>query len=187
LAALDSTRLQRELAKHFGLSQDEVTGCRTYGGHGEQMAVFAGTARVAGVPLRTLIGTERLPREAWQAIQQRVRQGGRRIIELRGRSSFQSPAHHAVMMVRATLDGRGYPWPSGCYVHDRDAGFEHIMMAMETRIDQEGIRWTMPQGTEQEQAALRASYQHVVQLRDEVVSLGLLPPPERWPEASPQL
>ena len=44
LAALDSTRLQIALAQHFGIAQDRVTGSRTYGGHGEQMAVFASTA-----------------------------------------------------------------------------------------------------------------------------------------------
>lgn len=38
LAALDSTRLQIALAQHFGIAQDRVTGSRTYGGHGEQMA-----------------------------------------------------------------------------------------------------------------------------------------------------
>ena len=51
LAALDSTRLRSELAKHFGVSMDAVENCRTYGGHGEQMAVFASTAKVNGKPL----------------------------------------------------------------------------------------------------------------------------------------
>lgn len=41
LAALDSTRLQSELAKYFHAVADEIENCRTYGGHGEQMAVFA--------------------------------------------------------------------------------------------------------------------------------------------------
>jgi malate dehydrogenase len=35
LAALDSTRLQTRLAQHFGIAQDQVGNCRTYGGHGE--------------------------------------------------------------------------------------------------------------------------------------------------------
>jgi len=61
LAALDSIRLQSELAKHFNVPQSDVTGCRTYGGHGEQMAVFASTAKVQGTPLLDLIGTDRLP------------------------------------------------------------------------------------------------------------------------------
>ena len=40
LAGLDSTRLRSELAKHFHVSPDAVENCRTYGGHGEQMAVL---------------------------------------------------------------------------------------------------------------------------------------------------
>ena len=47
LAALDSTRLQTRLAHHFGVNQDEVTGCTTYGGHGEKMAVFKGGIAVS--------------------------------------------------------------------------------------------------------------------------------------------
>src|ERR1051326_5984694 len=47
LAALDSTRLQTKLAQHFGVNQDEVTGCTTYGGHGEKMAVFKGGLAIA--------------------------------------------------------------------------------------------------------------------------------------------
>ncbi|MDE7077406.1 MAG: malate dehydrogenase, partial [Alistipes sp.] len=48
LAALDSTRLRSELAQYFRISPDEIRNCRTYGGHGEQMAVFASTTLVAG-------------------------------------------------------------------------------------------------------------------------------------------
>ncbi|HBK32034.1 MAG TPA: malate dehydrogenase, partial [Porphyromonadaceae bacterium] len=91
LAGLDSTRLQSELAKHFGLKQSEVTNTRTYGGHGEQMAVFASTAKVNGQPLLDLIGTSKLTDEDWAELKQRVTKGGANIIKLRGRSSFQSP------------------------------------------------------------------------------------------------
>ena len=55
LAALDSTRLRSELAKYFKISPDEVRNSRTYGGHGEQMAVFASTTLVKGRPLSELI------------------------------------------------------------------------------------------------------------------------------------
>ena len=48
LAALDSTRLRSELAKYFDIPADEVKNCRTYGGHGEQMAVFASTTTRQG-------------------------------------------------------------------------------------------------------------------------------------------
>ena len=91
LAALDSTRLRNELAKYFHISPDEVVNSRTYGGHGEQMAVFASTTKVAGQPLSEIIGTKALPEQEWEEMKQRVIQGGKHIIDLRGRSSFQRP------------------------------------------------------------------------------------------------
>ena len=58
LAALDSTRLQQALALEFGVQQDKVTGAHTYGGHGEQMAVFASQVKVddAGGEKKSLKG-----------------------------------------------------------------------------------------------------------------------------------
>lgn len=187
LAALDSTRLQTALSQHFELPQDEISGCRTYGGHGEQMAVFASTARIGGRPLTDLIGGDELSLERWEEIQAHVRQGGKKIIQLRGRSSFQSPSHHAVRMVRAVVEGGGYEWPSGTYVDSEEAGFRHVMMAMETTIDAEGVHWKMPQGTDEEMAALSASYEHLVKLRDEVIAMGLLPAVADWGEVNPNL
>src|SRR5438094_4816914 len=55
LAALDSTRLQTRLAHFFSVAQDEVTGCSTYGGHGEKMAVFKGRIAVQGVRLTEIL------------------------------------------------------------------------------------------------------------------------------------
>ena len=92
LAALDSTRLRNELSKWFKIPADEVVNSRTYGGHGEQMAVYASTTKVDGKPLTEIIGTEVLPDGEWEAMKVRVIQGGKNIIDLRGRSSFQSPA-----------------------------------------------------------------------------------------------
>ncbi len=187
LAALDSTRLQTRLARHFKLPQDAVSGCRTYGGHGETMAVFSSGVRISGRPLDELIGTAELPAGTWEQIKEAVLQGGKRIIQLRGRSSFQSPAHHSVLMLRAVLDGKGYDWPCGAYVDSARTGFQKILMAMETRLDPEGVHWEMPRGTEAELAGLRASYQHLVKLRDEVISMGLLPPLEGWTKVNPNL
>lgn len=185
LAALDSTRLQTALAQHFGVAQSAVTGCRTYGGHGESMAVFASTAKVDGTPLTELIGSDKLSTAAWDALRQHVQQGGKRIIQLRGRSSFQSPAHQSVLMVKAVIDGAEYDWPSGAYV-DGD-GFEKIMMAMETTLGPNGVTYTLPAGTDQELAELRASYAHLVKLRDEVIDMGVLPPLAEWSTVNPNL
>ena len=109
LAALDSTRLQTALAQHFNVAQSSVTDCRTYGGHGEMMAVYASTAKVDGTPLTDLIGSDRLSQDQWDAMRKHVSQGGKRIIQLRGRSSFQSPSHQSLLMIKAVMDGKGLP------------------------------------------------------------------------------
>ena len=113
LAALDSTRLRSELAKHFHISPDKVENCRTYGGHGEQMAVYASTAKVDGKPLLEIIGTPALTTEQWAEIQSKVTKGGANIINLRGRSSFQSPAYVSIEMIAAAMGGKPFRWPAG--------------------------------------------------------------------------
>lgn len=61
LAGLDSTRLQNELVKYLHTAASEVVNCRTYGGHGEQMAVFASTTKVQGKALTEIIDTPACP------------------------------------------------------------------------------------------------------------------------------
>ena len=105
LAGLDTTRLQSALAKKFGVMQSEITGCATYGGHGEQMAVFGSHVVIAGRKLTDIIGTAEFPAEEWEQMKIDVTKGGAKIIELRGRSSFQSPAYLSVEMIRAAMGG----------------------------------------------------------------------------------
>jgi malate dehydrogenase len=189
LAALDSTRLQTALAQHFGLLPDQVTGCATYGGHGEQMAVFKGGIRLDGMPLtEVLAGAEvhgrRLSGEQWAAIKEVVRTGGARIIKLRGRSSWQSPAQQSVFMLRGFL-GQPYTLPCGTWCNR--APYRQVMMAMPTHFGARGLEWTMPEGDAEDMAALETSYRHVAKLRDEVIALGLLPPVEQWSRVNPHL
>ena len=185
LAALDSIRLQSELAKHFVVAQSEVTGCRTYGGHGESMAVFASTAKVQGTPLLDLIGTPKLSAEKWAEIKQKTVQGGSNIIKLRGRSSFQSPSYVSVKMIEAAMGGEEFAWPAGRYVSF--AGIDHIMMAMEVSITEKGCAYEEVIGTPEEMEALQKSYEHLVKMREEVIALGVLPPVEKWHEINPNL
>lgn len=178
LAALDSTRLQSALAKHFGIAQHRVVNSRTYGGHGEQMAVFASTTSVNDEPLTKLIGTPALTDVEWATIKQHVIQGGKQIIDLRGRSSFQSPSYISIEMIRAAMGGEAFRWPAGTYVHSD--GFDHIMMAMETSINNEGVSYKEVKGTPEEVAELKRSYEHLCKLRDEVIHMGILPALDKW-------
>ena len=178
LAALDSTRLRSELAKYLHVSADKVVNPRTYGGHGEQMAVFASTTTVDGTPLSEIIGTERMPQADWDALRQRVIQGGKNIIDLRGRSSFQSPSLVSIQMIAAAMGGEAFRWPAGCYVNNGE--FNHIMMAMETKLDANGVECLPVHGTEEEHATLVESYKHLCALRDEVIAMGVIPAIEEW-------
>lgn len=185
LAALDSTRLRSELAKYFHIPADQIQNSRTYGGHGEQMAVFASTTTVAGQPLSELIGTKALPQQAWEEIRQRVVQGGKNIIDLRGRSSFQSPAYLSIEMVAAAMGGPSFTWPVGTYVNNGE--YNHIMMAMETTVDKNGVTVAPVKGTPEEHKELDQSHHHLCKLRDEVISLGIIPPISEWSKINPNL
>jgi malate dehydrogenase len=185
LAGLDSTRLQSALAKHFGVMQSKVTGCTTYGGHGEQMAVFGSQVRIDGTPLYDLIEQGKMTQDEWEQMKVDVTKGGAKIIELRGRSSFQSPSYLSVEMIRSVMGGEKFVWPAGTFVkNDR---YQNIMMAMDTTLDKNGCTFTMPKGTPEEMAKLDASYEHLCKMRDELVELNIVPPISEWSKVNPNL
>ena len=181
LAALDSTRLQEALACEFGVQQCKVTGARTYGGHGEAMAVFASQVKIDGKPLAECGRSA----EKFAEIKHNTIQGGSNIIKLRGRSSFQSPAYNAVKMIEAAMGGEKFCWPAGTYVNE--GKYKHVFMAMPTVIDATGCHYTAPQGTAEEMAALDASYEHLVKMRNEIVELGIVPAVADWKTVNPNL
>ena len=185
LAGLDSTRLQSALAKKFNVQQSEVTGCATYGGHGEQMAVFGSQVKIAGTPLAEIIGTDAFSEAEWEQMKVDVTKGGAKIIELRGRSSFQSPAYLSVEMIRSAMGGEKFAWPAGTYVSTDK--YDHIMMAMNTTLDATGCHYTVPQGTAEENDKLDASYEHLCKMHDELVTLNIVPPISEWNKINPNL
>ena len=185
LAGLDSTRLQSALAKKFGVMQSEITGCATYGGHGEQMAVFGSSVKVAGKALTEIIGTKAFPEAEWEQMKKDVTQGGAAIIKLRGRSSFQSPSYLSVEMIRSAMGGETFRYPAGTYV--KTDKYDHIMMAMNTTIDATGCHYTVPEGTAEEIAKLDASYAHLCKMRDELVTLNIVPAISEWSSINPNL
>ncbi len=119
-----------------------------------------------------------LSAERMAEIKQNTIQGGSAIIKLRGRSSFQSPAYNAVKMIEAAMGGEPFTLPAGTYVNNEK--YQNVMMAMPTTIDATGCHYVMPQGTAEELAALDASYAHLCKMRDEIVSLGIVPAVADW-------
>ena len=92
--------------------------------------------------------------------------------------AFQSPAYQAVKMIEAAMGGEVFTWPAGTYVNC--GKYKNVMMAMPTTIDATGCHFTMPEGTAEEMAALDASYEHLVKMRDEIISLGIIPAVADW-------
>lgn len=185
LAALDSTRLRYELAKHFQIHPDKVIGCRTYGGHGEQMAVFISNATIDLKPLNDLIGTPALTFDEWEKIKQKVIQGGKNIIDLRGRSSFQSPAYLSLQMIASVIGGERFNWPVGTYINTNK--FSHVMMAMETTLDTTGVHYIEVKGNSQELKKMQESYVHLVNMRDSLIHAGVIPSTDQWKTINPHL
>ena len=184
LAALDSTRLKGALAKHFGVSQAVVENAYTYGGHGEKMAVFASPTIIDGVKLvdviagKATVNGKGLTSEEWAQMQKEVTQGGAKIIELRRRSSFQSPAYLAVKMIEAAMGGEEFNYPAGTYADT--ARYNHVMMAMPTRVTSDGVYTKPVIGSADEIATLDASYDHLQKMRDQVIEMGALPAVAEW-------
>ena len=147
------------------------------------MAVFASKALIDGTPL----AEKNLSAERWAEIKHNTIQGGSNIIKLRGRSSFQSPAYNAVKMIEAAMGGDKFTWPAGCYVNCDACGYKNVMMAMPTTIDATGVHFSAPEGTEEEMANLQKSYEHLCKMRDEIISLGIIPPVEDWKSENPNL
>ena len=185
LAGLDTTRLQSALAKKFGVKQSEIKGCATYGGHGEQMAVFGSHVEIAVRKLIDIIGTPEFPAEEWEQMKKDVTQGGAAIIKLRGRSSFQSPSYLSVEMIRSAMGGEPFRFPVGTYV--KTDKYDHIMMAMKTTLDKDGAHFEVPQGLPEENAKLDASYEHLCKMRDELMTLNIVPPIAEWSKINPNL
>ena len=149
------------------------------------MAEFASTAEVDGKPLTDIIGTPALTNEQWAQMKQDVIKGAAKTIELRGRSSFQSPSFVSIEMIGAAMGGEKFEWPAGCYVNNSQ--FQNVMMAMPSTIDATGVHYTDVKGTATEMADIEASYKHLQAMRDEVISLGVLPAVSEWKKYNPNL
>ena len=65
--------------------------------------------------------------------------------------------------------------------------FSHVFMAMPTFMDATGIHYTMPEGNKEEMADLKASYEHLVGLRDQIIELGIIPPVDEWHKMNPYM
>ena len=58
---------------------------------------------------------------------------------------------------------------------------------MKTTLDTTGAHFDVPQGTAEENAKLDQSYEHLCKMRDELVTLNIVPEISKWSEINPNL
>ena len=85
------------------------------------------------------------------------------------------------------MGGDKFTLPAGCYVNCDKCGYKNVMMAMPSTIDANGVSFTKPEGTAEEMAALNSSYEHLQKMRDEIISLGIIPEVAEWKTLNPNL
>ena len=88
-------------------------------------------------------------------------------------------------MIRSVMGGEPFRFPVGTYVSTDK--YNHIMMAMKTTLDKTGAHYEVPQGTSEENAKLDASYEHLCKMRDELVTLNIVPEISEWSKINPNL
>ena len=88
-------------------------------------------------------------------------------------------------MIAAAMGGKPFTWPVGTYVNNGE--YNHIMMAMETTVDKNGVTVHPVKGTPEEHKELDQSYHHLCKLRDEVIAMGVMPQIDRWKTINPNL
>ena len=83
------------------------------------------------------------------------------------------------------MGGEEFEYPVGCYADT--ARFNHVMMAMPTCVTKDGVYAKSIVGTPAEMATLQASYEHLCKMRDEIISMGILPPVSEWHTLNPNI
>ncbi len=131
--ALDSGRFRTFIAMETGYSVQDVT-CMVLGGHGDSMVPVSRLATVGGVPVTSLISSERL-----KEIENRTKFGGGEIVKLFGNgSAYYAPAACAIEMAESYLKDkkRVIPCASLC---EGEFGVHGFFIGVPTVIGANGI------------------------------------------------
>ncbi len=95
---LDTARYRSFIALELDVSVEDIQ-AMVLGGHGDTMVPLASYTSVSGIPIRQLIGEERL-----EAIIDRARKGGAEIVQhLKTGSAYYAPSAAAVQMAEALV------------------------------------------------------------------------------------
>src|SRR4051795_8674720 len=155
---LDSARMTLFLARELGVSSKDVR-AMVLGGHGDTMVPVTSYCTVNGVPIKTLIGKDKL-----DAIVTRTAGGGGEIVKLMGTSAYYAPASAAIAMARAYLRDEKRLLPCAAYC-DGEYGYKDMYIGVPVVIGAGGVEKIVNiELTSDEKAALDKSAAAVKEL-----------------------
>lgn len=153
---LDTARFRTFIAQELKLSVKDITGF-VLGGHGDDMVPLVRYSYAGGIPLETLISSDRL-----EKIVERTRKGGGEIVSLLGNgSAYYAPAAALVEMCEAILKDQRRVLSSIAYL-EGEYGYHGIYLGVPTILGASGIEKVIQlELTEEEKATLDKSVQSV--------------------------
>jgi malate dehydrogenase len=129
---LDSGRMQLFLARELGVAVKDVR-AMVLGGHGDTMVPVTSYCTVNGVPVKSLIGKDKL-----DAIVARTAGGGGEIVKLMGTSAYYAPASAAIQMARAYLYDEKRLLPCAAYC-EGEYGYKDLYIGVPVVIGAAGV------------------------------------------------
>ncbi|MEK5232851.1 malate dehydrogenase [Lysinibacillus sp. FSL K6-0232] len=149
---LDTARFCAFVAEELNVSVKDITAF-VLGGHGDTMVPLTRYSFAGGIPLETLIATERL-----EEIVDRTRNGGAEIVNLLGNgSAYYAPAAALIEMAEAILKDQKRILPSIAYL-EGEYGYHDLYLGVPTLLGANGIEKIFElELTDKEKAALDQS------------------------------
>jgi malate dehydrogenase len=148
---LDTARFSTFIAWETGSSVKDVT-AMVLGGHGDQMVPVVSATTVGGVPLRKLVGEDRI-----LAMVERTAKGGGEIVNLLGTSAWYAPGAAAAQIVDAVVLDEKRVLPCTAYL-EGEYDIEGLYMGVPVKLGAGGIEEIVELDlSEDEREALRQS------------------------------
>src|SRR5881409_1863880 len=129
---LDTARFSTFIAWETGSSVKDVT-AMVLGGHGDQMVPVVSATTVGGIPLRKLVGEDRI-----RELVGRTAKGGGEIVQLLGTSAWYAPGAAAAQMVDSIVLDEKRVLPCTAYL-DGEYGVRGLYMGVPVKLGAGGI------------------------------------------------
>ena len=156
---LDTARFRTFIAQELNVSVRNVEAV-VLGGHGDTMVPVPRLSSVAGVPLPSLIATDRLAQ-----IVQRTRDGGAEIVNLlKQGSAYYAPSASVLQMIDAILLDRKQIMPCATYL-EGEYGINGLFVGVPVKLGAGGVEQIIQLDlSDQERAELQKSANAVQEL-----------------------